>query len=145
MRSVCNAAICCLAVVCGIGFAADPKPPVEPPPPTAAEIPELVKQLGDEDYGKRQAAEARLTLAGTAAETALAAVKDSQDLEVRTRATRMLGVMKTEPILKKMEAASAGTQNIEADMSISMKMAQMNTEVKSHIKSMADGKHFIMD
>ncbi|HEY3319066.1 MAG TPA: hypothetical protein VGP72_01120 [Planctomycetota bacterium] len=52
---------------------------------------------------------------------------------------------KAEEILKKIEAKSAEKKGLDADMTMSMKMMNMKTEGKGHIKTLADGKHFIMD
>lgn len=137
MKSVLCAA---LFFAMGLAWGADEKTP-----PSAEQIAAWVKQLGDDDFSTRSSAEAKLGDAGAAAEAALLKVKDSPDAEVRTRSARLLAVLKTEPLLKKMEAAAKDAQSIEADMSMMMKMMAMKQEMKGHFKSLADGKRFSMD
>src|SRR5882672_791401 len=111
MMRIPNAAASCILLAAASLFirAEEPKSPA----PTAEQIAAWVKQLGDEDLEIRNAAEASLSGAGAAAETALAQVKESPDLEVRTRGTRLLGALKTAPILRKMAEASSNAQSIE--------------------------------
>ena len=61
------------------------------PDPTA-----LVKQLGSEDYAEREIASMKLRKLGATAEAALKAGLKSEDLEVRTRAIRVLALIRND-------------------------------------------------
>src|SRR5260221_7091735 len=90
-------------------------------PPTEAQIAAWVKDLGAEDFKTRNDAERNLTKAGDAAKAQIEKARDSKDAEVSSRATRILGALKTEPILAKMEKVSLA-KSVEADMEMSMSM-----------------------
>src|SRR5579872_6641580 len=59
-------------------------------PPTQQQIDAWIKQLGDDDFDKREEASKKLTEAGAAAEAALMKAAKSNDQEVRTRAEAIL-------------------------------------------------------
>src|SRR5262249_54111570 len=59
-------------------------------PPTADQVARWVEQLGDNDFATRQKASQRLWEAGKAAEPALARAAQSDDPEVRRRASEIL-------------------------------------------------------
>lgn len=59
-------------------------------PPTAEQLKLWASQLGDDDYQKREAAQARLSEAGAAAIPYLKQALENEDLEVRQRAERLL-------------------------------------------------------
>ncbi|HYF49785.1 MAG TPA: hypothetical protein VEJ63_10290 [Planctomycetota bacterium] len=112
--------------------------------PTAEQIEKWVKELGSEDFDLRRAAETSLRSAGDAAREPLEKAAASTDPEVKARAGRLVGALKTEPILKKMEAAS-GAKNMEGDMKMTMNMMGMTMEMKGHYVGLADAKHFTLD
>src|SRR3954453_19931172 len=58
--------------------------------PSGAEVERLIEQLGDDDFDTREAATARLKLAGEPALDALHKALTSDDLEVRRRARRIV-------------------------------------------------------
>jgi hypothetical protein len=70
------------------------------PPPTTqpAEIANLVRQLGDESYASRQAAQRRLREIGKPAIPALQAALKSDDLEVHLRADELIKELQRPPI-----------------------------------------------
>ena len=55
-------------------------------PALAGEVEDMVKQLGDDSYEKREAAEKRLEEIGEPALPALRAAAESEDAEVRAKA-----------------------------------------------------------
>jgi outer membrane lipoprotein-sorting protein len=63
--------------------------------------------------------------------------------------SRLLGALKTGPVLKKMAEASSNAQSIEADMQMSIHVRvedrTVEQEMTGHIRSMRDGKHFVVD
>jgi WD40 repeat protein len=65
------------------------------PEPGDQEIPRLVRQLGDDDFARREAATARLTEIGEPALEALARAQSSDDAEVRRRATGVVARIET--------------------------------------------------
>jgi WD40 repeat protein len=67
-----------------------PIAPVSAAEPDAREIAQLVKQLGDDQFAKREAATARLKEIGEPALDALARAKASEDPEVRRRADEIV-------------------------------------------------------
>src|SRR5690349_11004616 len=58
--------------------------------PTAAEIERLIKQLGDDDFDRREAAAKRLDAIGEPALEAVRKARDSDDPEVRQRAREVV-------------------------------------------------------
>src|SRR5438093_696184 len=70
------------------------------PPPTTqpAEIASLVRQLGDDSYASRQAAQRRLREIGKPAIPALQAALKSDDLEVHLRADELIKELQRPPI-----------------------------------------------
>ena len=64
-----------------------------PAGPSRAEVARLIEQLGDDDFDTREAATARLTLAGEPALDALHKALSSDDLEVRYRARRIIAAV----------------------------------------------------
>ena len=67
------------------------KPPEKPKPdPVQAEVEALIKQLGSEDWEKREAAQKRLLAIGKPAVEKLRAAAKSPDLEVSSRARDIL-------------------------------------------------------
>jgi len=121
----------------------------EKAPPTPEQIAAWVKQLGDDDLDTRNKAEAGLSESGDAAAAALEKVKESPDLEVRTRGMRLLGALKTAPLLRKMAEVSSNAQSIEADMQMSIHVRvgdrTVEQEMRGHIRSLRDGKHFVVN
>lgn len=113
--------------------------------PKPDQLAQWVKELGHENYAKRVEAEAALAKAGDAAKAELEKASGSDDPETKTRSTRLLGVLKTEPILKKMEAAITEAKSVAGEMKMLMGMMGQLTEMKATFKSAADGKRFIMD
>lgn len=113
--------------------------------PDADQIAKWVQQLGDEEYRKRVDAEQQLLKAGELARAELEKAAKGDSAEARSRATRLLGVLKTEPVLRKMEAATLKAGSIEADMVITMNLLGNATDMTVHFKSTADGKRFVMD
>src|SRR5438552_2008573 len=67
--------------------------PVVAADPDDAEIARLVKQLGDDDFYKREAASKRLAEIGEPAFDALHKAETSDDLEVRHRAENIVAVI----------------------------------------------------
>src|SRR5262249_26331899 len=65
-------------------------PPVGP---SSAEVVRLIGRLGDDDFSVREAAQARLILAGEPALPALYKARASADLEVRRRAGRIVAAI----------------------------------------------------
>ena len=63
-------------------------------PPTKEEIAALVKQLGHDDFDKREEASQKLEAIGQPAEAALQEASKSKDEEVRRRATEILDKFK---------------------------------------------------
>ena len=64
--------------------------------PSLARIQHLVDALGDADYFVRQKAEAELTKIGFDAVDALTAATDRDDMEIATRANRLLYVIRSD-------------------------------------------------
>src|SRR5437868_9619016 len=64
-----------------------------PAGPSGAEVERLIEQLGDDDFDVREAATARLKLAGEPALDALHKATTSDDLEVRRRAKRVVSAV----------------------------------------------------
>jgi hypothetical protein len=62
-----------------------------------ARIRQLITQLGDEDYKKREAATEELQSLGKAAEPQLKAAADTKDPEVRTRVVQLLQALEPPP------------------------------------------------
>lgn len=73
--------------------------------PTAEQLKRWASQLGDDDYQKREAAQARLAEAGAAAVPYLKEALKNEDIEVRQRAERLLAPLNREERL----AEAAGT------------------------------------
>src|SRR3954447_23588695 len=63
---------------------------------TAERIAELVNQLGDDEFDKREAASKALAAIGEPARAALQKATSSDDLETRRRAARLLGVLRVQ-------------------------------------------------
>src|SRR5689334_20191097 len=79
----------CLSLIPGTFLLA-----VAPPTgPSGAEVGRLIEQLGDDDFGVRQAATQRLKAAGDPALDALYKALSSDDLEVRHRAARIVAAI----------------------------------------------------
>lgn len=66
------------------------RPDVEPPDASPERIAQLIRQLGDPQFERRQEAEDELAKLGHAAFEALQAAADDRDLEVATRARHLL-------------------------------------------------------
>jgi len=113
--------------------------------PTAEQIEAWAKQLADDDFSTRAAAEDSLREAGDAAQAVLEKTLNSTDAEARARANRVLKTLKTEPILKKMIAATTEAKFVEADMEMKMKMMNSDALTKGHFKSSGDGKKLVLD
>src|SRR4051812_23781761 len=79
----------CLALIPGT-FLLAAAPPAGPSGP---EVRRLIEQLGDDDFGVREAATARLKRAGEPALDALHKALSSYDLEVRLRAGRIVATI----------------------------------------------------
>ncbi len=109
--------------------------------PSADQIAAWVKQLADDDFAVRNAAEVNLVKAGAAAEKALTAAKESKDVEVRMRVSRLLGGIKIEQMLKAAETAMSKATGIEGEMIVVLD----ELTVRAHVKSLPDGKHFVID
>lgn len=124
-------------ILCGCALAAQA--------PSAEQIDAWAKQLADDDFSKRAAAEDSLREAGEAARPALEKTSESSDAEAKARARRLLKTLKTEPILKKMLSATLESRNIEADMEMKMKMMNTEAVMKGHFKGTGDGKKLKMD
>src|SRR5437762_1138400 len=77
-----------LLLVLPFAFAAAP-----PAGPSAAEVGRLIEQLGSDEFHTREAATARLKLAGEPALDALHKAMTSDDLEVRCRAGRIVATI----------------------------------------------------
>jgi hypothetical protein len=60
-------------------------------------ISQLITQLGDEDFRKREAASAELKGLGKAAEPQLKAAADNKDPEIRTRVVQLLQALEPQP------------------------------------------------
>ncbi len=72
--------------------AAETRAPVEAPPDALSpEVTALIEQLGDDSFGTREAASAKLAALGMSARPALERALKSGDPEVRLRARRLLG------------------------------------------------------
>src|SRR5262245_19344279 len=79
-----------LVLLCGIGVRGDAPEKQEKP----SKIDDLIKQLGDDSFAKREAASKALAQLGEPALAALRKAADSSDdAEVRTRATRLVEVI----------------------------------------------------
>ncbi|HYG74253.1 MAG TPA: hypothetical protein VEK08_04535 [Planctomycetota bacterium] len=70
----------------------------EAAPLTEERLKQLVKELGDEDFAKRQNAEKELTRAGAKAEIVLKAAQASTDPQVKATAARLLGRLRLSTI-----------------------------------------------
>ena len=75
-------------VLAAVAFAQDTK--TKPDPPKQADLPDLIKKLGDDDYAVREAATKKLIELGDKARPELDQALKSDDLEVRLRAGRAL-------------------------------------------------------
>ncbi|MCZ7648846.1 MAG: hypothetical protein M5U26_26910 [Planctomycetota bacterium] len=113
--------------------------------PSADQVQAWVAQLGHEDFAKRAEAEEKLLQAGPAAEAALEKAALSDDIETKQRAGRLLGKLKTEPLLAKMTESAAKAQSLEADFEMKMSMMGMQTGGAGHFKGKGDSSKFIMD
>lgn len=78
------------AVVCVAGLFSVAAFAAEPAAPTAEQINDLVKKLGDENFKTREQAQADLTKIGAPAKDALTKAVGSSDAEVKNRATAIL-------------------------------------------------------
>lgn len=80
-----------IVISCGVALFAHPG--AAAPPATVPADPRIaaaVRQLGDENYTRREAATRRLAAAGRRAEAALSVAAGSEDLEIATRAGSLL-------------------------------------------------------
>src|SRR4051812_27529020 len=68
-------------------------PAAPPARPSGPEVVRLIEQLGDDDFGMREAATARLKRAGEPALPALHKALKSDDLEVRHRAAKVVAAV----------------------------------------------------
>jgi hypothetical protein len=99
--------VLCLALLAAVplpGTAAEPAEPAKPEAPAPADagklkarIAELVVQLGDKEWAKREAASEALLEIGRPAEAALTAAAAGQDAEAATRAAELLKKIKALP------------------------------------------------
>ncbi len=112
---------------------------------TKEELQILVKQLGDEEFTKRSDAEKKLKALGEKARSALNGAANSDEAELKLRANRLLGILKTEPLLKKMEAAVFKKESMTLDMDMVMSMMGQKTNLAAKLKMHKDGKRFVMD
>jgi Flp pilus assembly protein TadD len=81
---------CLFAALLTVGTCFAAGPPPRSAGPTAAQLARWIKQLGDDDFGVRERATARLRAAGPAAEAALEKAAGSGDAEVARRAGEIL-------------------------------------------------------
>ena len=89
-------------------FAADP--PASQP--SEERIAMLVKRLGDEECKVREAATAELAQLGLPTKSALTAVLDHPDLEVRIRARRLLTSVMTEDLERRLKEFAADVDDV---------------------------------
>jgi tetratricopeptide (TPR) repeat protein len=99
-----------------------PAPAAPATPPTADQISRWVEQLGDNDFATRQKASQRLWEAGKPAEAALKGAAQSDDLEVRRRASEILdkfrwGIYPDTPkeVVTQIERYQSGTQQTKQE------------------------------
>jgi outer membrane lipoprotein-sorting protein len=107
--------------------------------PSAEQISTWVKQLGSDDFAARLQAENNLRDAGDAAKTEIEKNTQSSDAEIAMRAKRLLAMLKTTPLLKKMIAAVIEVESVSADMEMSMTMMGKQVEMKGSFISSGDG------
>ena len=122
-----------------------PVPPVPSANPlTAEQVAELVKDLGSDDYKARSEAEKKLRTAGPEALPELEKATSSNDPEIKSRASKILGGLRAAPVLQKMSDVYAQTPSMESDLEIKMFMRGMEATMAGHLKSLTDGKKFTM-
>ena len=88
MRSALFTVIACVLLV-SVALGEDRAAPPASQPVDAARVQELIHQLGDEDFAVREQASAKLKELGPAVLPALKEAQDSQDPEVKARATQV--------------------------------------------------------
>jgi len=134
-----------------------PAPKAEPAPvatqPAPAPIPKppedpyagYVEKLGDALEETRESAESELRKAGEQAKPALEAGLKSDDPEVKSRCEKLLGVLKTKPVLDKLLAQMKEMKTFDADIEMKIKMMGQDMLQKGHLIATGDDKQFALD
>jgi outer membrane lipoprotein-sorting protein len=117
-------------------------PAAEPKAPTAEEMAQWVKQLGDDDFATRAEAEQKLSVCGEAAIPLLEGVSKSPDAEVQIRSARLLQDLRAVPLEKKFLAMFENAKGFEAKIETSRKYANNEYKAAGTVTAHPDGKKY---
>jgi len=104
----------------------------------------LILRLGNDDYEVRKHAERILVNIGNKAIPQLQAAAKGNDIEIKLRAQRVLAVLGTEPLLRKLDQVVLSAKTIETDLTFSASIMNSRMNFRGHFRGMIDGSKYAL-